>query len=524
MIGNGVTSIGDYAFAYCPSLIGVYFEGSAPTADSTVFDEDNNATVYYVPGSTGWSSTFAGLPAMPTTPPAQFSYMTNAVAITITITGYTGTDTVVTLPPIINNLPVTSIGDWAFAYNSNLTSVTIPDSVTSIGSNVFFLCFNLAGVTIPNSVTNIGGAAFEDCLSLASVTIPGSVTSIGQEAFCQCGSLAGVTIPDTVTSIGQEAFCQCTSLASVTIPNSVTSIADYAFAACFGLTSVFFEGNAPTADSTVFAYENNPTVYYMPGATGWSSTFAGLPALPTTPQAQFGYTTSDGAITLTGYTGSGGAVVIPPIINNQPVTSIGGNAFFQCSNLTSVTIPGSVTSIGEDAFYSCANLTNATIANGVTSIGYEAFCQCTGLTSVTIPGSVTSIAEGAFHDCASLTSVYFTGNAPSADTTVFSSDNDVTIYYLPGATGWSNPFAGVPAVLWTPLIQASSVGVGVQNNQFGFNINWASGQVILVEACTNLASPVWTQLRIVPLTNSSFYFSDPQWTNYPCRFYLISSP
>ena len=63
-----------------------------------------------------------------------------------------------------------------------------------------------------------------------------------------------------------------------------------------------------------------------------------------------------------------------------------------------------------------------------------------------------------------------------------------------------------------------------QTNQFGFNITGALYIPIVVEACTNLASPVWTSLQTVKLTNGLYYFSDPQWTNYPGRFYRISSP
>jgi hypothetical protein len=107
---------------------------------------------------------------------------------------------------------------------------------------------------------------------------------------------------------------------------------------------------------------------------------------------------------------------------------------------------------------------------------------------------------------------------------VFLDDNNATVYYLPGTTGWSNTFAGLPAMLWNPLFQASGPSFGVQSNQFGFNITWASGQTIVVEACTNLANPVWIPLETVTLTNGTFYFSDPQWTNYPGRYYRISSP
>ena len=100
-----------------------------------------------------------------------------------------------------------------------------------------------------------------------------------------------------------------------------------------------------------------------------------------------------------------GDVTIPAQIAGLPVTSIGERAFYQCTSLTSVTIPASVTSIGERAFYQCTRLTSVTIPASVTSIGEVAFYDCTGLTSVTIPASVTSIGAGAFADCTGLTSM-----------------------------------------------------------------------------------------------------------------------
>jgi hypothetical protein len=304
-----------------------------------------------------------------------------------------------------------------------------------------------------------------------------------------------------------------------------------------------------------------------------------LLAGPAAVQAQFTYITNNGTITITGYTGSGGNVTILSTINGLPVTSIGDFAF-ENSNPTSVTIPDGVTNIEYFAFGDCYSLTgitvttqnpvyssmdgvlfdknqttliqyptsntatNYTIQNSVTDIGYGAFDYCTSLASVTIGTSLTNISDYAFADCYNLTSVYFAGNTPVVVNNLFILytggdpirdgsfifDSSV-IYYLPGTAGWSNTFAGygnvhsygLPTALWLPQVQTDDASFGVQNNQFGFNIAWASGQTVIVEACTNLSNPVWRPVSTNTLVNGSSYFSDPQSPNLPSRFYRLRS-
>jgi hypothetical protein len=165
-----------------------------------------------------------------------------------------------------------------------------------------------------------------------------------------------------------------------------------------------------------------------------------------------------------------------------------------------------------------------TIPDSVTNIGNFAFQWCYKLASVTIGNSVTNIGNNAFYSDTNLTGVYFKGNAPGIGSTVFSGDTNATVYYLPGKIGWSSPFAGRPAVLWNPLFQVSDSSFGVRTNRFGFNITGTTNIPIMLEACTNLANPIWVPLQSCTLTNGSLYFSDPDWTNYPARFYRIRSP
>ena len=196
---------------------------------------------------------------------------------------------------------VTKIGDDAFIGCLSLTNATLGNSVTNIGDFAFEDCSSLTSVTIPDSVSSIGNGAFQQCSKLTSVTIPDSVTSIGSSAFQQCSGLTSATLGNSVTSIGTAAFVGCTSLTSVTIPNSVTSIGTAAFAFCFGLRTAYFQGNAPPDDGSVFTgypFNDPTTVYYLPGTTGWGSTFGGVPAVLWNPQAtamsitggQFGFT------------------------------------------------------------------------------------------------------------------------------------------------------------------------------------------------------------------------------------------
>ncbi len=100
----------------------------------------------------------------------------------------------------------------------------------------------------------------------------------------------------------------------------------------------------------------------------------------------------------------------------------------------------------------------------------------------------------------------------------------MTIYYLPGTTGWGATYGDLPTAPWLPKVRTADVNFGVRTNGFGFNLTWVSDQVVVVEACTNLTNPVWSPVATNTLTGGSSYFSDPQWSKYPARFYRLRSP
>ena len=297
--------------------------------------------------------------------------------------------------------------------NYNITdktakSVEVASNTNYSGDVIIPSTVNYNDVTY--SVTSIGSSAFRSRTGLTSITIPNSVRSIGSRAFYGCTGLTSITIPNSVTSIGDWAFYGCTGLTSITIPNSVTSIGHGAFS-----STAWYENQT---DGVV--YVSNVCYSYkgeMPANTS--------------------ITIKDGTLVIADYAFYG-CTGLTSIEIPGSVTSIGISAFEDCTGLTNITIPNSVRSIGYDVFYSCTGLINivvdegnstydsrdncnaiietatnkliagcrnTVIPNSVTSIGRLAFSGCTGLTSVTIPNSVTSIGDWAFYGCTGLTSI-----------------------------------------------------------------------------------------------------------------------
>ena len=144
----------------------------------------------------------------------------------------------VAVPDKVGGYYVTHVGDGAFYWCYNITSITLPKRVTYIGDKAFEYCSKMKNISLPEGVTYIGDSAFEDCIALQNIDIPPATTIIADWAFDGCDSLKSVDIPNSVTSLGDYAFFSCNSLQTVTIGDGVTSIGEKTFAGCASMKSV----------------------------------------------------------------------------------------------------------------------------------------------------------------------------------------------------------------------------------------------------------------------------------------------
>jgi hypothetical protein len=397
---------------------------------------------------------------------------------------------VLVLPAVVN-------AQFTFTTNTdgslNIYDYTGPNTLVSLV--IPSMTNGLPVTTIGEPQAPPGVGLFGGFPSLQNVTFNTNLVALGQDMFAGCRALTNITLPDSLLSIGQGTF-ESSGLVSATIGNGETNIADYAFQDCGSLASVTIGTNVTSIGFLAFEY---------------CTSLASL-------------TIPDSVITM-GQFPFEGCVGLTNVVIGHGLTSIGSGLFAACTNLTSIIIPNNITNIGGSAFGNCSNLSSVMIGTNVAIISPQAFYGCTSLTNIVIPGSVTNIGDQTFESC-NLDWIFFAGNAPVLGSSVFYATAP-TAYYLPGATGWAtfNANSGLsPAMLWNPQAQTGDGRFGVQNNQFGFNITGTTNIPIVVEANTNLSNGVWTPLQSCLVTNGSVYFSDPQWTNYPERYYRLSSP
>ena len=331
--------------------------------------------------------------------------------------------------PFIKNVVMEcgmDIASYAFQDCTNLTTVTMPDTVEDIRScafkntpkltsvklsaNLDFISTNafshsgLTAIELPESLTGIGTHAFE-FTPLTSIEIPDSV-EFSQGAFYQCTALASVKLPADLEEINPLLFQGCTSLKSIDLPETITVIGRQAFSHS-GLTAIEIPDGVTVIGENAF-YECTALEYVKLPASleeaGWRC-FQDCDKLST--------------------------IVMPEGIT----TNFGQWFFLSCDSLTDIDFHTAPT-IGFAMYQNCAGLTNLTIPACVTTIGDNAFAYCENLSYVTIPASVTEFGAKPFHDCPKLKALAFRGDAPAFHEFAFE-DTTLTAYYPADNATWT---------------------------------------------------------------------------------------
>ena len=380
-IGNGITSIGNYAFADCITITSVTIPAGVTSIGERAFCGCKSLTSIDIPGS------------------------------------------------------VTSIGSYAFESCIGLESITIPAGVTSIGKYAFRGCNSLTSIDIPGGVISVGEGAFSICTRLESITIPNSVTTIYPDAFDFCTSLTDIywyTPASVLESV---------RLPNHNLPNqNITLHVPVKYAAQYNDISI--DGNVKLDVIPASGLCGGQATWTLDLKTG-KLTISGEGAMDdVTSNEQTGinlpwdiYTEdiktveiADG-ITTIGDTAFYGCSALTSVQIPSSVKRIGKSAFGICTSLASVTISKGVTTIADYAFDHCSNLSSITIPDSVTSIGVGAFSDCTSLTSVTIPKSVTSIGGTAFFNCENLAAVTIPESVTSIGPDVVQACTNLTDIY-----------------------------------------------------------------------------------------------
>jgi hypothetical protein len=441
-VSSTVTTINSNAFSTCTALSSMIFNGLPSTitsVNSNIFDNirENGTRTFIFNNTENANEINSNLLT------ASQSIVTNKTASPAGPQLFIFTPTQFSINNGVSYTSVSIVGELTETIvNANggkeLTNVIIGGGVTSIGIGAFRFCVKLTSVSIPSGMLTIRTSAFQSCTLITNIDIPNTVTTIGEIAFLNCTSLSSVTIGTSVTTISNSAFETCTSLSNMTfngVPSTISSVGGSIFA--------FINPNNTrtyTFNNTILESQINSNLLSQIRSTVQDSTVSitgpqifNVPPINTlfsTNGVSYTSVSVVGELTQTIVNNNGGHFLTNVIIGTT-VTSIGENAFLNCSNISNLLIGSNVTSIGNSAFQGCISLPNMIISNSITNIGSSAFQGCTSFTNISIPDSITNINSSVFQGCTALTIIDIPNNVTTIGVSAFQGCTALTIIDIP---------------------------------------------------------------------------------------------
>lgn len=411
VIDENVTTIADYAFAYCQNLRSLTIGTQVEMIGNHAFDAVNDALCLVVQdGSPAqlWASAHGVRYASEST---SFAYRLEGDKAYIT--GYTGTLPDVVVPAVIDGYPVYAIENLR---SPILTHVVVSEGIEVIGDSAFKAYFDyekgyirtLVSVSLPQSLKIISDDGFWGQENLQEITL-GSVVEIGQSAFGSCTMLKQITLPDTLTTIGWRAF-ESSGLTSLTIPVNVTSLGDSFITDCSALTSLYVAEGNPTyemEDGLLYDIPAKTLRYALPDVSGDVVIRDGTVRIGDDVFKEHAITSVQlpDSLQKIGNCAFQFCKELKEITFPEGLITIDGLAFAYCTQLENVVLPEGLKSLGDSAFRSCDSLTEITVPEGITFMS-GTFATCYSLRTVNLPSGLTHMMNGVVEGCRSLETLH----------------------------------------------------------------------------------------------------------------------
>ena len=391
VLPQGLTTIGDNAFADCAALQAVAIPTSVTNIGTAAFQNCTALTQVLIPEGVQHleDNAFKGCSALATVyaqaqiPPVLGNTVFNSKPVCYVPTG--------------GVLATYQSSTWAnFA-----TSFEEQDK--KCGDNLYYLFADSTLTIVGTGEMNYYSRPWTST-AIARVFLPDGLKSIGSSAFYD-SKLTSISLPNTLTTINYQAFRGCSQLTSIVLPDSITTIGQNAFyySGIYNSTANWEDGALYIGDYLIATNSNLPATCAI----------------------------KEGTRLIADYTFSGKSSSLTSVIIPESVVRIGDRAFYNCDALTYIRIPSSVKNIGRESFYDCSQLAFVDLSEGLTTIGEEAFNNCDALTHITIPSTVTSIGNSAFYNCGALNAIYLEATTPpTLGSSVFSYTSSSLKCYL----------------------------------------------------------------------------------------------